>query len=137
MQRVTGRSLHLRLKFACSDWPSPLVSHQLRFAQILFDFSFDLRLRNHRIKRWLGRTVFLGPNPMSPIDFFDRSLIRYTLCKCQCSIGTLVWRRGTGENKSQCRDSYPQQTHDARAKKTVDYENFFARIFLDCEAFAA
>ena len=33
---------HVRLQLASSDWPSPVIGDQLRFAQIIFDFSFNL-----------------------------------------------------------------------------------------------
>jgi len=82
ISRVSSHSLHLRLKLVCSDWFFPLISYELRFAQIIFDFSFDLRPRNHSIELRLGRTIFLRPNPMAPIDFFNRSLVGYALCKC-------------------------------------------------------
>jgi hypothetical protein len=74
-------AVHLGLKFAGGDWPSPLMSDQLRSAQIIFDLLFDLLARNHRIERRLRRTIVFRPNPVTPVNFFNRSLIRHTVCK--------------------------------------------------------
>jgi len=120
MQRVTGHSLQLRLKLAGSNCPSPLVSHQLRFPQIIFDFLFQLRSGDHRVERWLGRRIFLGPNPMTPIDFFDRSLIRYALCKRQSSLGNprvCVRTRESGHRSHRHKTTDAQRNSAIKARK--------------------
>jgi hypothetical protein len=83
---VIGHALHLSLKFAPSDWRSPSICDKLRFAQVLFDFVFDLTLRDNCIQ-WRFRPRILpvtaGPDPVSPIDFFHRILIRHALSDCE------------------------------------------------------
>jgi len=101
MQRVTGHSLHFTLKFASSDWPSPVTGDQLRLAQIIFDFSFDLCLRSHRIKRRLRRTILLRPNPVPPINFLNGTLISYALCERESSLRNLRARFRTQESRQR------------------------------------
>src|SRR5882757_4976718 len=78
---VSSHSLHLSLKFARADWQSPLICHQLRFAKIIFNSLLNLMLRHNRIERRLRPRIVLWPNPMTPIDLFDRVLVRNPLGK--------------------------------------------------------
>ena len=57
----------------------PVISQRERVAQIVFNLLFQLRLRHHRIKGWLGIGAIFWPDAVTPINFFDRSLISYTL----------------------------------------------------------
>src|SRR6266403_4367554 len=83
--RVIGNALHLGLELIGSDPPLPVILQRLRVEQIMFDLFLDLRLRHHIIqwRFWIG--VYFWPDAMSPVNFFDRSLINDTLCKCKRS----------------------------------------------------
>src|SRR5205807_3155184 len=95
MQRVTGHSLHLSLKFARSDWPPPSLCDKLRFAQIIFDLLFELRLRHDGAERRFGLRIFLRPDAMTPIDFFNRSLISDAISESQrCALLRRLCGRG-------------------------------------------
>jgi hypothetical protein len=93
--RVTGNALHLGLELIGSDRPLPVILQRLRVAQIIFDPVLDLRLRHHFIQWRLWIRVCLWPDPMSPVNFFDRPLISDTIRERQRSV---LWdyRRGSG-----------------------------------------
>jgi len=82
---MSGHALHLALQLVGSNRPVPVIVHHLRVAQIAFDFLFDLRLRHHRIERWLGIGTLFWPDPMSPVNIFNRSLVRDALREAQAS----------------------------------------------------
>jgi len=98
---VTGHPLHLGLELVASNRPLPVILQHLRVAQIVFHFLFKLHLRHHRLQRWLGAGVGVWPDPVAPVNVFNRPLIRYALCKRQCSWGELRCRLGTKKSE-QC-----------------------------------
>src|SRR2546428_5353897 len=104
---MAGHSIHLRLEFAPSDWRSPSICDKLRFAQVLFDFVFDLTLRDNCIQ-WRFRLGILpataGPDPVSPIDLLDRILISGALSKRERAMKpprSLVAGEGQRRSRSQ------------------------------------
>jgi hypothetical protein len=97
---VLRHAIHFGLQLLYSDRALPVIFEHLRLAQIIFDFLFELRLRHHRIQRRLGIRVLpaiAGPDPVTPVNVLDRSLIGHTLCKGQRSLGPVRRRFGTEE----------------------------------------
>jgi hypothetical protein len=78
---VLRHAIHFNLQLLSGDRPLPVILQRLRLAQIILDFAFDLRLRHHGVERWLGIRSLFGPDAMTPVNFFDCSLIRYAFCK--------------------------------------------------------
>ena len=79
-------AIHLSLQLLGRNRPLPVILQRLRVAQIVFYLLLDLRLRHHGIERWLGigsLPAVAGPDAVSPVNFFNRSLISYALCKSQ------------------------------------------------------
>src|SRR4029077_5329949 len=68
-------ALHLSLQLLRSDRPLPVILQRLRVAQIVFDFSLQLRPSHHVIERWLGIRALFWPDAVTPVNFFNRSLI--------------------------------------------------------------
>src|SRR6266481_2731506 len=68
------------------------------------DFSFELRLRHHRVERRLGIGTLLWPNPVAPINLFNGSLISYALRNCETPSRNFYMR--VGLDKSQKRAAY-------------------------------
>jgi hypothetical protein len=60
-----------------------------------------LRLRHHPIQRRLGIETLLWPDPMMPIDVFDRSLIDHALGERQHPLRSVHWRLGTEERQDR------------------------------------
>jgi hypothetical protein len=101
---VLRHAIHLSLQLVSGDWLLPVIFERLRLEQIIFDLLFELRLRDHRVQRWLGIRVLpaaAGPEPVTPVNVLDRSLIGYALYKRQRSFRNLRWRFGAEDSK-QC-----------------------------------
>ena len=77
-----------------------MILQRLRIAQIICDLLFNLRLRHHRIQRWLGTAVGVWPDSMTPVNVFDCSLVRDTLNEGQGSVraeaGVILRRENLG-----------------------------------------
>ena len=101
-------AIHLSLQLLGRNRPLPVILQRLRVAQIILDFAFDLRLRHHGVERWLGIGPFpaiAGPDPMTPINFFNRALISYAICKRQRSLKVPRRRFGLKEiEQCSCED---------------------------------
>src|SRR5437667_6396813 len=115
---MSGHALDLSLKFTPSDRRPTSTGDNLRFVQVLFDFVFDLTLRDNCIQ-WRFRPRILpataGPDPVSPIDLFDRILISGALSKCKRPTKLLLHLRTRVEFTSRCgRHSHPEQTRTTR-----------------------
>src|SRR5438874_4028016 len=91
---VTGHTLHLGLQLVSSKRPLPVNLQRLRVAQIILDLPFKVRLRHHRVERWLGAGVRVGPDPMLPVNVFDRSLIRDAIGEAQASARVSICAEG-------------------------------------------
>jgi hypothetical protein len=77
-----------------------------------------LRVRNHCIERWLRIASLAWPDPVTPVNVFNRSLIRDALSKGQRSLGTVRWRFGTKETQQcPCR----QQSQVKRASNKMRF----------------
>src|SRR5207249_1447447 len=72
---------------------------------IIFDFLFKLLLGHHRIERWLGIGTFFWPEPMTPVDFLDGSLIGHAFFERQCSLRNTRLRFGTEETQQSPGDN--------------------------------
>jgi hypothetical protein len=86
---VLRHAIHFNLQLLSCQRPVPVILERLRIAQIICDFLLQLRLRHHRIERWLGIGAIFWPDAVTPINFFNRSLISYTLYKRQRSFRNL------------------------------------------------
>jgi hypothetical protein len=86
---VFRHAIHLSLQLLSRNWSVRVILQRLRFAQVLCNFRFQFRLRHHGIKRWLGAGILLWPDAVTPVNFLNRSLIRYALRECQRSRGNL------------------------------------------------
>src|SRR2546429_9449601 len=95
------------------DWRPPLICDRLRFAKRIFDFPLDLTLRDNCIQWRLWPQILFRPNPVSPIDFFDRILIRYALGNGERPTKPL-WRLVSRDRQKH---SCPKGTRDTGAKK--------------------
>ena len=93
----------------------PVILERLRFAQIIFDFLFHLRLRHHRIERWLGIGSLFGPDAVTPVNFLDRSLISYAFCEREVRWDAFTGASG-GEKSQQCSGDI-EQTADCAEKQ--------------------
>jgi len=80
---VLRYTVHFGLQLLCTDWSLPMVLQGAGLPQIACDFPFDLRLRHYSIKCWLGIGALFRPDAITPVNFFNRPLITYTLCKRQ------------------------------------------------------
>jgi hypothetical protein len=80
---MNGHALHFSLEFAGRDWRLPLICDQLRFSEIIFDLPFQLRFRHNRREWWFLLWIVFRPDAVTPVNFLNRSLIRYALCECQ------------------------------------------------------
>src|SRR5215471_14959950 len=78
-------TIDLGLQILSSKGPLPVIFQRQALAQILFDFVFQLRLTHHCIQGWLGIAALLWPNAMTPVNFFNRTLVGYTFSKRECS----------------------------------------------------
>jgi hypothetical protein len=76
---VLRHAVHFGLKLACGDWQPALIRDKLRFVKVIFDFLFDLTLRDNRIQRRLRPRIVFRPDPVPPIHLFDRILTCHTL----------------------------------------------------------
>src|SRR5947207_6794275 len=119
---MAGDPIHLGLEFKYSNGRSSSICDKLRFAQVLFDLVFDLPVRDNCIQWRFGRPGILpataGPDPVSPIDLFDRILISDALCKCKRPTKLLLRLRTRVEFTSRCgRHSHPEQTRTTRTNK--------------------
>jgi hypothetical protein len=97
-------AIHFSLQLLRTDWPLPVILQHLGFAQIVMDFPFNLRLRHHRIERWLGIRALLGPDPVTPINVLNRSLVSYALGECEsgsCRRGNFRRRFRTQESQQR------------------------------------
>jgi len=83
---VLRHTVHFGLQLLCSDWSLPIVLQGAGLPQIVCDFPFELCLRHDRIERWFGILALLRPEAITPVNFFNRSLMRYALCKGQRSL---------------------------------------------------
>jgi hypothetical protein len=86
---MSGHALHFSLEFAGRDWRLPLICDQLRFSEIIFDLSFQLRFRHNRREWWFLLWIVFRPDAVTPVNFLNRSLIRYALCKRQSALGKI------------------------------------------------
>jgi hypothetical protein len=96
---VLRHAIHFCLQLLGSNWVVPVILQRLRVAQIIFDLLFQLRLRHHRIQRWLGIGTLFWPDTMTPVNFFKRSLINYALSKGQRSLRNFRRRFRTEESQ--------------------------------------
>jgi hypothetical protein len=83
-------TIYFSLQLLSGDGLLPVTLQCLRPPEIICDFVFQLRLRHHRIERWLGLWILLRPDSVTPINFFNRSLIGHALGECQsgsCRMG--------------------------------------------------
>ena len=55
--------------------PRPVILQRLRLVQVVRDFLFQLRLRHHLVERRFGISVLFRPDPVTPVNVFDRTLI--------------------------------------------------------------
>jgi hypothetical protein len=95
-------AIHFNLQLLSGDRPLPVILQRLRLAQIICDLFFELRLRHHSIQRWLGIGSLFGPDAMTPVNVFNRSLISYALYKRQsgsCRMRSFRWRFGMEESQ--------------------------------------
>src|SRR5206468_9209394 len=84
-----------------SDWLLPAIFQREGVAQIVCDLVFQLRLRHHRIERRLGSRILLWPNPVTPVNVFDRSLKRDALGEAERSgLTRSLPRRVIGASRS-------------------------------------
>src|SRR6266446_3274310 len=76
-------SLHLSLQLLRTKWLLPVILQRFGVAQIVFDFLFQLHRRHHFIERrfWIG--ALFWPNAVTPVNFFNRSLISDTISESQ------------------------------------------------------
>ena len=81
-------------------------------------FTMILSLRHYRIERWLGVKVLFRPDAVPPINFFNRSLISYALCKRKRSIRNI--RRRFGLEETEQRHSQNRTSSDC-ANQDSDY----------------
>jgi hypothetical protein len=98
---VMRHSVHLGLQLLRSDWRLPVIPHRLRIAQIVFDFSLQLRLSHHSIERWLGIGALFWPGPMTPVNFLNGSLVSYAVSKRQRFSRNVRRRFRTKESKQR------------------------------------
>jgi hypothetical protein len=89
---VLRHAVHLGLQLRYSDRTLPVIFQHLRLVQIVCHFLFQLRLRHDRIERWLGIGSLFRPYPMTPVNFFNSSLVSYALVERQRSLGNLSCR---------------------------------------------
>jgi hypothetical protein len=82
---VLSHAIHFSLQLLSGNGPLPVILQRLRLTQIISDFVFQLRLRHHRIERWLAIRAIFWPDPVTPVNFFNRSLICDALLKRECS----------------------------------------------------
>src|SRR4030095_7917739 len=78
--------IHFSLQLLGRDRLLPLLFEQFRFAHIICDLLLDLRLRHHRLQRWLWASICFWPEPMPPVNFFDCPLIRDAIRETQGSV---------------------------------------------------
>jgi hypothetical protein len=93
---VARHAIYLSLQLLTSDRALPVIFQRLRLSQIVCDFLFELRFRHYRIQRWLGIGAIFWPDPVTPVNFFDRSLICDALGECErsfrnCSLRPCEW----------------------------------------------
>jgi hypothetical protein len=69
-----------------SDGLLPVIFERRRAAQVVFDFLFQLGLRHHLIERRLRIKILSRPDAVTPVNFFNTSLIGCTLCKAKRSL---------------------------------------------------
>jgi hypothetical protein len=86
---VVRHAIHFHLQLLCGDRALPVIFERLRLAQIVFDFLFELRLRDHRIQRWLGIGALFWPDPMTPVNVFNRALVSDPVREAEGSLGLL------------------------------------------------
>jgi hypothetical protein len=112
---VLGHSIHLSLQLLSSDRALPVILQGLGIVQIIRHFLFQLCLRHHRIERRLGILSLLWPDSVTPVHFFDRSLIRHTLFERERSFGSFrgCFRTEGGRQRS----SRDQKAASQRRKK--------------------
>ena len=73
---VTGHAIHLGLQIGRRDWPLPVdLPGAASCADNLRPFFSICRARHHFIERRFWSGIFFRPNPVTPIDFFNRVLI--------------------------------------------------------------
>src|SRR6516164_9420061 len=77
----------------------------MRVAETILYLLFNLLRRHHRIQRRFR--IKTGPNPMSPVNFFNSSLISHALRKRELCVRNLGWNFGTEE-----RQQWPGQNQD-------------------------
>jgi len=101
------------------------------------DFAFDLRLRHHGVERWLGTGPFpaiTGPDPMTPINFFNCALISYAICKRQsgsCRMRSLRRRFGLKEiEQCSCEDRTCRATKKENDCNTSSEKSRLSSAFL-------
>src|SRR5436309_10290349 len=105
--RRTSGCFVSRAMRSISDWSCSGVigfcqvsSQRLRVAQIIFYLLFNLLGRHHLIERGLGRTIFLRPDAMAPVNVLDCPLIGYPFCKRQRLVPLDRGRRGEADNRT-------------------------------------
>jgi hypothetical protein len=81
---VLRDAIHLSLQLRSGKRPLPVILQRLRFTHVACYFLFQLCLRHHCIQRWLWIGALFWPYPVTPVNFLNRSLVSYALCKRQC-----------------------------------------------------
>ena len=72
-----------------------VIPQRLRVAQVILDFLFQRRLGDRRIERRLGIVIFpaaAGPDPVTPVNVLDSSLLGHALFKAERSLESIPGR---------------------------------------------
>src|SRR5439155_8474411 len=97
---------------------------------------FELRLRHHRVERWLGIRAFpaiAGPYAVTPVHFFDSSLIRHAFFERECSLRSVRRRLRMEERQSRsyrdqdevsCRCAKKETNQGAQVKEGISGNRF-------------
>src|SRR4029079_7973069 len=96
---MASHPVDLSLQLFRSDWLLPVTFKHQRVLQRACDLAFQLGPRHHRIERWLWIGTLFRPDAMTPINFFNGSLISYALCERRRCLRNFRGRFGTEECK--------------------------------------
>ena len=127
---VLRHALHLCLQLFSTKRLLPVILQRLRVAQIVFNFLFQLRLRHHRIERRLGIRTFFWPDAVTPVNFFNRSLISDTISESQhCGLLRRLGGRGEGSQpRRQVRRSIRQIKSRRKSNKADEKKERGCRV---------
>jgi hypothetical protein len=99
---VLRHAIHFGLQLLSGNWLLPVIFERLRLEQIIFDLLFELRLRDHRIQRWLGIGIVFWPDPVTPVNVLDRSLISDAFRERQSPLENFRGRLRAEESEHCC-----------------------------------